>query len=644
MKRVLCLLIFISLCSPVCAQESDGRAFLKKGKNQLDSGKYEDAIASLSRAEKEFPVLGDYALLWLSDAYHETGNHKESIGTIRTLLNNYPQSPLLRKARSIEIEEAVKVSEEDTEQLFKSYLNDYPKDTEIKYMYAKWLKQQGKTDNAMVIFKDIYIEAGLFSDVAYSELVCSDISVEDMVRRSSNLINKMDYKGAEALLRHAKGEDDGRLKKEILKHLGLALFRQKRYMEAAEVYKEAQERYWEIRSLYRAGKKESVNSVLHELFNMGDRRVSSILVAIAADKRREGNIKDSIDIYQKVMEKYPAEKEDALWGMGWTYFLTGDYKKASEIFTDLYNNYNDTKYLYWSIRSLGENGDDIKKIYPAILEKEVNFYSIMSYARAKSSIEQSDTGAIPDLFKNIMPVKVIQITPRKIDRVEVLLDLGFSNEAISELIYVSKHTNSIEDIYYICSKFKELREYKHSVRLASRAMHIEGLHQFLYPLAYKDNIVNIAGKYGVDPFLVISIIREESRFDPGARSIAGALGLMQLMPGTAHRIDRKLKLGINNSNDILDIKNNLYVGIYYLSNLVTEFGSYTYAIAAYNAGEETVRRWLKSGNYKSVDEFIEDIPYNETRKYVKRVITTFFEYKRLSATGDGLIEIPLEKL
>ncbi|MBE0425431.1 MAG: transglycosylase SLT domain-containing protein [Nitrospirae bacterium] len=644
MKRVLCLLIFISLCSPVCAQESDGRAFLKKGKNQLDNGKYEDAIASLSRAEKEFPVLGDYALLWLSYAYHETGNHKESIGTIRTLLNNYPQSPLLRKARSIEIEEAVKVSEEDIEQLFKSYLNDYPKDTEIKYIYAKWLKQKGKTDNAMVIFKDIYIEAGLFSDVAYSELVCSDISVEDMVRRSSNLINKMDYKGAEALLRHAIGEDDGRLKKEILKHLGLALFRQKRYMEAAEVYKEAQERYWEIRSLYRAGKKESVNSVLHELFNMGDRRVSSILVAIAADKRREGNIKDSIDIYQKVMEKYPAEKEDALWGMGWTYFLTGDYKKASEIFTDLYNNYNDTKYLYWSIRSLGENGDDIKKIYPAILEKEVNFYSIMSYARAKSSIEQSDTGAIPDLFKNIMPVKVIQITPRKIDRVEVLLDLGFSNEAISELIYVSKHTNSIEDIYYICSKFKELREYKHSVRLASRAMHIEGLHQFLYPLAYKDNIVNIAGKYGVDPFLVISIIREESRFDPGARSIAGALGLMQLMPVTAHRIDRKLKLGINNSNDILDIKNNLYVGIYYLSNLVTEFGSYTYAIAAYNAGEETVRRWLKSGNYKSVDEFIEDIPYNETRKYVKRVITTFFEYKRLSATGDGLIEIPLEKL
>jgi soluble lytic murein transglycosylase len=644
MKRVLYLLIFISLCSPVCAEELDGRAFLKKGKNELDFGKYEDAIASLSKAEKEFPLLGDYALLWLSDAYHKTGEHKKSLDTIRSLLNNYQQSSLLRKARFREIEEALEVSEENIEQLFKSYLSDYPKDTEIRYMYAKWLKQNAKTDEAKAIFKDIYIEARSFSDVAYNELNSSDISVEDMVNRASNLINKMDYKGAESLLRSVLAKDDGGLKKEILKHLGLALFRQKRYLEAAEVYKQAEERYWEIRSLYRAGKKEVVNSVLDELFNTGDRRVSSILIAIAADKRREGNIKESINIYQKVMEKYPTETEDALWGIGWTYFLTGEYKKASEIFTKLYSTYNDTKYLYWNARSLEENGDEIQKIYSAILEKEFNFYSIMSYAKAKSSLEQSDPSTIPDLFKNITPVKVIQITPKKIDRVEVLLDLGFSNEAISELIYISKHTNSMEDIYYICSKFKELGEYKHSVRLASRVPYIEVLHQFLYPLAYKDIIENIAGKNGIDPFLVISIIREESRFDPGAKSIAGALGLMQIMPGTAQRFDCKLNLGINNSHDILNIKNNLNIGIYYLSNLVKEFGSYTYAIAAYNAGEEIVRRWLKSGNYKSIDEFIEDIPYNETKKYVKRVITTFFEYKRLSIIEDGVVEISFEKL
>ncbi len=144
------------------------------------------------------------------------------------------------------------------------------------------------------------------------------------------------------------------------------------------------------------------------------------------------------------------------------------------------------------------------------------------------------------------------------------------------------------------------------------------MNQFLYPLAYMEIIERIAQRYEIDPLLVLSIIREESRFVPDATSIAGALGLMQLMPATAKRFDRNLKIGINNPKDILDIKNNLHIGICYLSNLIKDFGSYTYAIAAYNAGEDAVKKWLKVGKYKSVDEFIEDIPYNETRNYVKR--------------------------
>ena len=103
-------------------------------------------------------------------------------------------------------------------------------------------------------------------------------------------------------------------------------------------------------------------------------------------------------------------------------------------------------------------------------------------------------------------------------------------------------------------------------------------------------------------------------------------------------------MGIDNSQDILKVKNNLHVGIYYLSHLIKEFGSYTRAIAAYNAGEETVRKWLQKGNYKSPDEFIEDIPYSETRNYVKRVLSTFLAYKRISAAGEDMVEIPVGKL
>jgi soluble lytic murein transglycosylase len=166
------------------------------------------------------------------------------------------------------------------------------------------------------------------------------------------------------------------------------------------------------------------------------------------------------------------------------------------------------------------------------------------------------------------------------------------------------------------------------VNLAIKLPYTEKLHHLLYPLAYWDSVKGFSIKYSIDPLLVLSVAREESRFDTKARSPAGALGLMQLMPRTAYRFSSKLKLGIHTTQQIYDTKNNLHIGIYYLSNLINEFGSYSHALAAYNAGEEAVGKWMQKGNYKSIDEFIEDIPYNETKNYVKRVITTFFEYKR----------------
>jgi soluble lytic murein transglycosylase len=619
-------------------EEIDGKAYIKKGRTELESSRYEDAISSLSIAEREFPLLGDYALLWISDAYHEIGNHEESLKTIRTLLKKYPYSPLRRKARIREIKEAEEVSE-DVGQMFESYRKDYPDDTEMRYMYARWLKKEGKADMARSIFKEIYVDAGPFSEMAYNELDSSQISVEDLIERASNLMKVMDFKGAESVLKSAMAKTDGRVKNELLKSLGLSLFRQKRYREAAEIYKKATEKYWEVLSLYRAGEKEAFNSTLNELLKTGDKRAGSILITVASDMRRDGRIDEAIKMYQDIIEQYPSETEDAVWGIGWTYFLTGEYKKASEVFTKLYTNYNDTKYLYWKARSLEASGEDTSSIYHTLMKKERDFYNIMSYVRTKGSPEQLETEKLKTKNyelrtknENITPVTGTPATAKKIDRIEALFELGFSKEALSELIYISKSAASIDDLLYIGSKFQELGEYKYILNLTLKVPYMEKLHHLWYPLAYRDIVEDLSGRYGIEPLLVVSVIREESRFDPEAKSSAGARGLMQVMPQTAYQLDNKLKLGISNTYQIYDVKNNLHLGVYYLSNLIKEFGSYTYALAAYNAGEEKVRRWIQKGNYKSIDEFIEDIPYTETKSYVKRVLTTFFEYKRMSPT------------
>lgn len=638
MKRFLFLILFITSCLPVYSGDLDGKEYLKKGKYALDKAKYEDAISSLSAAVKEYPLLADYALLWLSDAYHENGNHEESLNTLRSLIKKYPRSPLIKKSRAREIKEAVELSHENIQKLFESYVKDYSGDTEIEYMYAQWLQNNDRKDRAKAIFRDIYIDAGPFAKMAYSQLSASDISPDDMIQRASNLMDEMDFRGAESALRSAMPEDDGRLKTKVLKVLGLALFKQKKYQEAAEVYKKVNERYWELRSLYRAGEREAVSTAINELLESNDKRMGSILITVASDKRRDGAVDEAVRLYENVIEHYPAEKEDALWGIGWTYFLAGEYKKASGIFSRLNSAFSSPKYLYWKARSLEKAGEDSEKIYTAIIEKDSDIYSFMSYIRLKGSPDQSRT------IKHIKPVTGTPVISKKINRIEALSDLGFPKEAISELIQISKNTESMEDILYICSKLQELGEYKHLVRLALKVPYREEIHRFLYPYAYRETIEHFSKKYSLDPLLALSIIREESRFDPDARSVAGALGLMQLMPQTAYRLDNRLGLDIDGSHDILKVKNNLHFGIYYLSSLIKEFGGYAYAIAAYNAGEETVRKWLQKGKYRSPDEFIEDIPYAETRNYVKRVLSTFVAYKRISATGEGIVEIPVEKL
>jgi soluble lytic murein transglycosylase len=640
MKRFLVfIMVFVISCLPVHSDEINGKTSLQKGKDQLEKKKFQDAISSLSQAEKEFPLLGDYALLWLSDAYHETGNHPESLKAVRKLLKKYPLSPLARRARFAEIREAEEVSEDGVGTLYESYLKDFPDDSEMKFLYACWLKKDGQTDKAKSVFKDVYTDAGPFSGMAYSELSSADITAEDLVKRASNLLKAADYRGAESDLRSAIKKDDGSLKNEILGSLGLSLFRQRKYLEAADVYKSLKDRYWEIRALYRAGEKEKVNSAVDELSRGRDRRFGSILVALASDRRRDGDFKEALNMYRTVIDRYPSEQEDALWGMGWTYLRSGEYKKASGIFSRLYGTYGDSKYLYWKARSLQKDGLDASGLYQALLGKEREFYSIMTYALNKES-----TGKNWKFIKGVTPAKGVPKAQRKMDRIEALIELGLSKEALSELIYVSQDIDSIEDIPYLCLKFQELGNYRYSVRLAARAPYTEELQSCLYPRVHWDIVNRISAQYDIDPLLVLSIIREESRFDPGARSAAGALGLMQLMPATAHRFNSTVKVRLKNSHDIFEVENNIRIGVCYLSHLIKEFGSYTYAIAAYNAGEDMVREWLKKGQYGSADQFIEDIPYDETRNYVKKVLTSFFEYKRMTATGDGAVEIPVGKL
>jgi soluble lytic murein transglycosylase len=240
-------------------------------------------------------------------------------------------------------------------------------------------------------------------------------------------------------------------------------------------------------------------------------------------------------------------------------------------------------------------------------------------------------GAIPAFEKNSIDRCSDYTLPK---RIEVLDTLGFRKEAASEIARTANKSANEQVITCLSSYLYTKRDFKTSISLAARLPFREELHDLYYPLAYLDLVEEAARANNLDPLLILSIMREESRFASDARSVAGALGLMQLMPQTASRISKRAKVTLSHSDELYDARTNVFIGSYYLSMLIKHFGSAPPAIASYNAGEEIVKEWLSSGRYMSMDEFIEDIPYDETRNYVKKVMTSYLEYMRQQGKKD----------
>ena len=162
-----------------------------------------------------------------------------------------------------------------------------------------------------------------------------------------------------------------------------------------------------------------------------------------------------------------------------------------------------------------------------------------------------------------------------------------------------------------------------------------------FPLAYDEILTPLSEYLGIDKYLVLSIMRAESHYRPDVRSSVGARGLIQLMPYTGLKVARLLN---DDEFEIEKLGNpslNLAYGTFYLNRLLRYYqGNYFLAIAAYNAGPHAVNRWLKSCDRCGTDEFVEAIPYRETRRYVKKVIRFLGAYKRIYQGGLGIGPIP----
>ncbi len=155
--------------------------------------------------------------------------------------------------------------------------------------------------------------------------------------------------------------------------------------------------------------------------------------------------------------------------------------------------------------------------------------------------------------------------------------------------------------------------------------------RLLYPIYYEESIRTEAAAYGIDPLMVAAVIRVESKFKEENVSHVGAIGLMQLMPDTAQWIAKESGIPYNGTEDLSNPQTNIQMGVWYLSFLNKEFkGNWVAAVAAYNAGQGRVNRWLhKDYVWDGQLDTADQIPVGETRHYVQRVFYSYDKYKEL---------------
>lgn len=161
------------------------------------------------------------------------------------------------------------------------------------------------------------------------------------------------------------------------------------------------------------------------------------------------------------------------------------------------------------------------------------------------------------------------------------------------------------------------------------AFQLDWFWRLIYPLKYEEIIRSCSREHDLDPYLVSAMIFVESKFIPQAISHKGAMGLMQIMPETGMWIAEQLQYSNFEKDLLFNPEVNIQFGTWYLNNLIQEFGNYpVIVLAAYNAGRGNVKIWLKE-EWDGIHQSVENLPYEETREYVKQILTVYSHYKRL---------------
>jgi soluble lytic murein transglycosylase len=665
------------------AQEHSGEAaaaaYLALGHANLLDKRYTDAAANFRLARQAGDVLADYADFLGAQANHEAGNDSAAEALLRGFTIRYPDSIFNVRAPELEASALLAMNEtanaqrvlaqaagtpasnragfqlaqgqvafalgdtQTAEQIFKRLLLGHPLSNEAETARAKLTAMGTETSLTTAELRslgDAYYNGGRYAEAAEQyRALTREPGLDDQSRDGFDVaaaacdlkLKRLTSAEAEAL--PDTQDENGARRLDLLMELARSrndLDEQKRIV--SEMESRFPESQWLADALYSSG-----NMYL---------------------LRRE--YATAVEYYSYLATHFPTNKTAAAahWRAGWLSYRQGLYADAERLFDEqirLYPSATETvAAIYWRGRLYelqDHNPAQAAVSYRTLIRAYQHyFYAQMARQRlaalGQSAVTESPS-AEPELDRmQAPPVPQLEESfpadSPHLAKARLLANAGL-NDYIAQEIAADPDAASWSalaeaQIYSSYGEtFRAMRALKRALPYAASAS-IQSIPlvywQILFPEPWWETIKAESARNSLNPYLVASLIRQESEFNPSAISKANAYGLMQLLPSVGKAMAREEGISHFEPYQLLDPETNIRLGARYLRKTMDKFGGVQeYALAAYNAGDDRVLDWQAAGPYHGLDEFVESIPFTETREYVQAILRNEETYRAIDTFG-----------
>jgi len=657
-------------------KDRDGAlALLALAIDNLRQGAHAEARRQLGEAGRRLPVLADYAAWFRASSLIETKEWAAATQALAPLWNSTPSSPLVARAAPLAVDAHLeRNTAPEAASLLRTLTGRLP-EAQWSHLMARALEASGDSEAALTHFERVYFEFPLSPQAADAGSALprlraavpghTPVRPDVQLRRALLLLEAGQHRQARTELSQLLPQLEGPAQDLARVRIGAADY-QARLNQAAYSYLEAlspthpeaaaERLYYLLAAARRLEREERMLGLLDELLRSHPRSPWRMEALIST-----GNhflVKNETARYEPIFRTAALDFPDhprapyAHWKAAWNeYFRRGASAGAmlQEHVTKWPASPHTSAALYYlgRLAHAADKTGEARAFYAKANQVFPNhFYALLARQRlaeagepAASRVAWLDAASFPAPRQaEFQPAEAANL---RIQRARLLGMIGQDEFAEAELRFGAR-ADGPPSVYAMALAQSASRrgepaqaiKYIKSVLPSYIALPLENapaaFWRLAFPMPYRDALERNATANQLDPFLVAALIRQESEFDRKVISRANAWGLTQVVPRTGRELSRKTGMKRFTNSMLFDPEINLKLGTYYLRSLLNSLqGNWEATLAAYNAGKSRADRWLAQGPYRETAEFIENIPFTETRDYVQIVLRNADFYRRL---------------